>query len=80
MRWQIKPLPRGSSRTQAFILAVESDYSGVKAAETGESNAQGRWGRARDGTVGVAQYVVTPPYRAGRVMSMEVITINGLSP
>ena len=40
---KVRPfLPHGSSRTQAFMLAVESGYSGVKAAETGESNAQAR--------------------------------------
>ena len=35
-------LPHGSSRTQAFLLAVESGYSGVKAAETEESVTLGR--------------------------------------
>jgi len=76
MRWLAKPLPHDNPRTQAFMLAVGIGYYGVKAAKTGESNAQGRWGRARDGTVGVAQYVLGPPYRAERVVSMEVITCN----
>jgi hypothetical protein len=53
---------RQLSRTQAFMLAVESGYTGVKAAETGESTAQGREGCARDGTVGVAQYVLPSRY------------------
>jgi len=63
MRWQTNPLPHDSPRTQAFVLAVGSGYSGVKAAETRESNAQGRWRYARDGTVGVAQYVIAQPTR-----------------
>ncbi len=42
------------------LRAATNGYSGVEAAETGESDARerGRECCARDGTVGVAQYVV----------------------
>jgi hypothetical protein len=63
-------------------LVIGNEHSGVEAAETGESNApaRNRLERAKDGTVGVAQYVMSPPYMAERVVSMEAVTCNGVSP
>lgn len=61
------PLPRSQKTTVVGrTLAAANGHSGVAAAETGESDAQerGRECSARDGTVGVAQYVV--PHLTGR--------------
>jgi hypothetical protein len=63
-------------------LVIGSEHSGVEAAETGESNApaRNRLECAKDGTVGVAQYVIGSPYMAERVVSMESATCDGVSP
>jgi hypothetical protein len=71
-----------SMHTGVQDFGVGNGHSGVEAAGTGESNAPGRnrLERARDGTVGVAQYVMSPPYMGERVVSMEADTCKGVSP
>ncbi len=79
--WQTNPLSYDCQAARERSRLRGDRDSGVEAAETGESDAQAREteGRARDETVGVAQYVVAPPYRAEKVVSTEVITLNRVS-
>ena len=56
---QVVPTTTAFVRSWATETAVSNGHSGVEAAETGESDAQGGDSkcRANDGTVGVAHYV-----------------------
>ena len=63
-------------------LAAANEDSGVEAAETRESDARerGRECGARDGTVGVAQYVMVYPtgHRGKESMSGSQVSLVGL--
>ena len=58
VNWWEPPRPLQPQPAQRRFNQVDDNRdSGVKAAETGESHALGRKGCAKDGTLGVAQYV-----------------------
>jgi hypothetical protein len=61
-------LLRSSETAVVGLRAATNGYSGVEAAETGESDApeRGRECCARDGIVGVAQYVSDALYMVQR--------------